>query len=516
MKRWEIALAIAGAILVALAAYAMRRAELPRCDIVLQEGGCRTPITIFDPPQNIAPAGAVIVLRGLSANRRIMMYLGADFAGHGIRAYLPDLPGHGDNTDAFSFARAEECARVAVSALMRRDSLDPAKMILLGHSMGGEIAVRMADKIPVGATVVISPAPMVLPQRMPANLLVFSAQFDVWQLKAQAATLQQAAGGDRIAPDDFAERRAFNLVRVPLATHTSMIDDPRVAHDSELWAMQSLFPAADSKTLALNLDLGTYETFGRGRRRLAEGILGLLGIGMMMPLCITIVAKIAGAPHESAAQTAPARGVVLAECGIAVLAAVLLLVPGVPLRFVHLYAGDYLASTVAIVGAALLVLNRAAARQILSVRPLQLLAAAVLGMVTILAIGAWFDWQISDLWLNAPRWVRFAELLPFACIFCFAEEVVLGPLGSGRSRAIRFAVFLGLRFEIWLACVVAFFMLASGQILLPILALQLGALSAGQRLAADALLRRTGSAMAAAFFGAILASWFVAAVFPIT
>jgi pimeloyl-ACP methyl ester carboxylesterase len=516
MRSWEIVLASAGAILIALGAHWIRQGELPRRDILLQAGGCHTPITIIDPPSNISPAGAVILLHGLSANRKIMLYLGEDFAGHGIRAYLLDLPGHGDNTDAFSFARAEDCARVAIESLMRTDSLDPAKTILLGHSMGGAIAVRMADRLPLAATIAISPAPMVPPQRMPANLLVFSAQFDVWQLTRQARALQQAAGGDRTAPEDFAEHRAFDLVNVPLATHTSMLDDRSVAHHAELWAMQTLFPHADTKTLALNLDLATYDTFGRGRLRLAGDVIGLIGIGLILPLCISIASRAAGTASEATAPVAPGRGLVLAEVAFAAMAAVLLLIVFVPLRFVHLYAGDYLASEAVIVAVVLLFLNRSAARAIFAPRFRQLLAAATLAVVTFLAFGAWFNWQISDLWLNAPRWLRFAELLPFACLFCYAEETVLGALGSGKSRAMRFCTFLALRLEIWLACVLGFFVLASGQILLPILVMQFAAFSMAQGLATDALLLRTRSATAAALFGAILAAWFVAAVFPIT
>jgi len=63
---------------------------------------------------------------------------------------------------------------------------------------------------------------------------------------------------------------------------------------------------------------------------------------------------------------------------------------------------------------------------------------------------------------------------------------------------------------------VAFFALASGQILLPILVVQFALFSAAQGLVSDALRRRTGSLAAAALFGAILTAWFVAAVFPIT
>lgn len=517
MKKWEAALAIAGAILIALGAHWIHQGDLPRRDIVLQTRSCRMPVTIFSPPSGIAPAGNVVILHGLSANRRIMFYLGQDFAGHGIRAYLPDLPGHGDNTQPFSFARAEDCASETVATLIQRDSLDPAKTILLGHSMGGEIAVRMADKIPLVATIAISPAPMVAPQRMPANLLVFSAQFDVWQLRDQAIALQTAAGGDRSAPEDFSQRRAFELVRVPLATHTSMLDDRAVAHRAELWTMQALVPQADPKTLALNLDLSTYGTFGRGRLRLSGAICSLIGLLAIFRLCILLTAKTSGQsqPVEPGEQTGRIRWVLLGEGMIAAMVAVLVLVKLNPLGFIHLYAGDYLASEALIMAIVLFLFDRGTLSKgfALPVRPL--LAASVLGFAALLAFGGWFNWEISDLWLNAPRWLRFAELLPFACFFFYVEQAVLGPVGSGKFRAARFGLFLGLRFEIWLACLIAYFVLASGQILLPILVMQFGAFSAAQGLVSDALRRRTGPA-AAALFGAILTAWFVAAVFPIT
>src|SRR6185437_11059127 len=269
-------------------------------------------------------------------------------------------------------------AAQAVAAIIRDDSLDPAKTILLGHSMGGEIAVRMADKIPLAATIAISPAPMVMPRRMPSNLLVFSAQFDVWQLKGQAAALQKAAGGDRTNPQDFAQQRAFDLVKVPFATHTSMLTDRTVAHRAELWAMQALLPQADPKTLALNLDLGTYSTFGRGRMRLAGAVFGLIGLALMLPLGIAIAGRAGGEAAEPTEQTTPNRWILLGEGMIGAMFGVLLLMKVNLLGFIHLYAGDYLASEALVMAIILLVFNRAAARMAFSARPRALVAAGVL------------------------------------------------------------------------------------------------------------------------------------------
>jgi hypothetical protein len=168
------------------------------------------------------------------------------------------------------------------------------------------------------------------------------------------------------------------------------------------------------------------------------------------------------------------------------------------------------------VGVVFLLLNWKVAAASLSITLMQKIAAAVLGLATILAFGAWLNWQLDDAWLNAPRWLRFAALLPILWIYSYAEEVILGPVQAGKRRALRFAIFLLLRLELWAACAVAAYSLASGQILIVILFTFLLAFSILQRLATDALRLRTGSATAAALFSAILAAWFIAAVFPLT
>lgn len=516
MKRWELALAVAGVVGLILGAQWIRRGELPKQEVMLAEGGCHTPITVIEPPADIAPAGSVVLIHGLSANRRLMTYLGEDFAGHGFRAYLLDLPGHGDNTEAFTFARAQECATVTAELLIRGGKIDPKTTTLIGHSMGAAIAIRMADREPVEATIAISPGPTLLPQRMPANLLVFSAQYDIELLKRQAERIQQAAGGDRIQPEDFAQQRAFELRRVPHATHTSLIVDRNVAHQSEMWAMQALFPAISRETLALNLDLATYETYKQGRRRLAGAVIGFLGLLILFPLAASLAAKIAAPRLAETNVPQPSAVLALVEGVVFGFAGVLILMLGTPLKFLHVYTGDYLVSLLLIVGVLFLLLNQQHAAACFSITVRQKLAAAVLGFATILAFGAWLNWQITDAWLNAPRWLRFAALLPILWIYSYAEEVMLGPVQAGKRRALRFAIFLLLRLELWAACAVAAYSLSSGQMLIVILFTFLLAFSVLQRLATDALRLRTGSATAAALFSAILAAWFIAAVFPLT
>ena len=530
MKLWELGLAVAGAICLLLGAMWIRRGELPRKDFVLSAGSCRVPLTEFNPPAGVNPAGSAIVLHGLSANRRVMTYLSEDLAGHGLRTYTLDLPGHGDNTAPFTFPRAQACATAAVETLIRDGAIDPRTSVLVGHSMGGAIAMRMADREPVLATIAISPAPMSPPTRMPANLLVFSGQFDLSPLARVARELQTAAGGNRHAPDDFAQKRAFDLEYIPFATHTSLLLDRRVAHRSELWAMQALFPDVASQTLTLNVDLATYEAFALGRRRLAGTVLGLAGLALLFPALATVLVRICAGfqrpshsesipgTGEPSAERTPGRILILAEGVISAFAGALILTLFTPLKFLHIYSGDYLASLLLSCGVLFLALNRnrAKARETLSFSLGLQLAAALLGIGTILAVGAWLNWQVTDAWLNAPRWLRFCALLPILWIFSFAEEVVLGPVDSGVRRALRFAMAIALRLEIWLVAVFAYYEFASGQVLIPLLVTALAVFSILQRLGTDALRRRTGSATAAALFGAILGAWLIASVFPLT
>ncbi len=533
MKRWEIMFAIAGALLLGLSAWAIHRDELPHRDFVFIAGSCHMPVTVLAPVKR-APRASAIIFHGLSANRRVMQTLGAYLAvDASLRVYLIDLPGHGDSTDRFTFARAEECADIAVESMIRSGEIDPKTTIVIGHSMGGAIAIRLADREPVAATIAISPAPMVLPRRMPANLLVFSAKGDFDILKRQALQLSQAAAGERTASDDFLQARAFHLEVVSLSDHTSVLYDPRVLQDASDWSHDAL-DADGRKAAGLNewndrIRWDRWDTLSVDRWGVKAHLLllltayakiaplfGCVGILMLFPFCATIASSFAGSQQTAFAVKRPAQLLVLAEGAVCALAAALILALFVPLKFLHIYAGDYLASLLLIAGALLLALNWKSAKECWPPGARPLIAAAVLGFATFVAFGAWLNWQLTDMWMNAPRWLRFAALVPVAWIFCFAEEVVLGPVGKGWARALRLATSLALRAELWLACLLTYYALGSGQVLILILVTALALFSILQRVATDALRLRTGSAGAAALFDAILAAWFIAAVFPLT
>jgi hypothetical protein len=233
-------------------------------------------------------------------------------------------------------------------------------------------------------------------------------------------------------------------------------------------------------------------------------------------MMLAIASKLAGPSKDDVPNLRPSRALAAVEGAAGALAAVLILSLGVPLRFLHLYAGDYLVSLVLIDGVFLLAFNAKAAKGSWSPRAPIIFSAALLAFAIFLATGAWLNWQLADMWMDAPRWVRFAEILPAAFLFSFAEETVLGPVETGWRGGLRYFISLTLRLEIWLACLLAYYCLLSGEVLILILFFALGGFSVLQRLATDWLRARTGSAIGAALFGAILAAWFVAAIFPLS
>ncbi len=192
--------------------------------------------------------------------------------------------------------------------------------------------------------------------------------------------------------------------------------------------MQCLFPQIPPETLALNLDLAPYAVANRGRHRLAGSIMGLIGILILFPFCATLIASVSGQPHAEPTGTRPPYSLSLAAAAVAALASVLLLSVGIPLKFLHMYSADYLLSLLLIVGAALLILNRRYIKENWPPNVGSLAVAAVLGFSVFLAVSGWLNWQLDDAWLNGPRWIRFAAILPLTFIFCGAEELGLGPV----------------------------------------------------------------------------------------
>lgn len=476
---------------------------------------CHTPVSVIEPASS-SPEGqpgtvplaqpAAIVIHGLSANRRVMFSIGQTLARAGFRAFLFDSPGEGDSSGRFSFAAAESCAEDATGYLVANRLISMDHTVLVGHSLGGAIGIRLADRFPDAAgTIAVSPAPLVPPRHVPANVLIMSAQFDPPELAGPARKLVQQLGGLRTAPGDFSSRRAVGFERVPWAMHSSVLADSFVNGQIARWARESIGLEADVANDSRELFV------------LVSFVLGSAGIAATFPFFATLLCNSLGIP---AVPTSKGLGLPLPfgrlalMLALATIISVALLLLGVPLRILHLYSADYLASFLSLAGLILIALLPQRARAAFRFDAKHVLAAIILAVTIACAAALWTNWQFADLWPTARRALLILPLAAITWPYFAAEETAIGPAGA-RSTANRWLIFAAMRFILLAAMVLGFYGFANGEFLPVLMAPALALVSLGQRAASELLQRRAPSLAGAATLDAILTAWFLAAVFPI-
>jgi pimeloyl-ACP methyl ester carboxylesterase len=483
----------------------------------IDAGGCRLVTDIVEPagqPEGSTPKGYVVLLHGLAANKRIMSYLTAGFAAQGLRVFVPDLPGHGRSTGPFSYDRSEECSANLLRELIARGLLDPERTILVGHSLGGADALRVASHIPVAGVVAISPAPMrpvpgvsseMMPfhefAALPAHSLLMSAAWEPNRIRSAVKSLLPS-------PSDGTSQ----YVVIPRSTHVSILFDATAMSSAQNWASGVLH--LDSKPA-----LPT-------RRGLLGFLAGFIGIVLLAGpfLRETLQSKKSAEPTLEIAS-APIKSRAFFDQAIVALAAVAILYLWNPLRVLHLFQGDYLASFLLILGVTLLLFHWNALRHLFatrakdapSSRPIYftLVVSAFAAFLLFFLVTAWIDLTFSEAWLTAARWARFAPLVLAVLPYHAAEELALGPASPGNAWRRLFAA-LSLRFVGWAAIVIAIFALHSGEVLLVLLSPYFALCCLLQAWGMKVVREVTASPAAAALFGAILLAGFCLVVFPTT
>jgi len=504
-SRRETLSAIAGVLLLLVGAVLVARSHGPMRDTRI----AALTVRILEPAR-LPAAGTAVVFHGLASNRIFMQQSGQWLAAQGFRVFLVDGPGHGETPGSFTHTATQEAylrlltelERNGISSDGKTERLNPQTTILVGHSLGGEMVVRLADYFPVAATIVFAPAPMVLPRRMPANLLVISAQLDLPQMHAGAQQLLQAAGDPRTSLEDFEQKRAANGIVARWTAHGSVVLDLNALRAMASWARAAIGLTGPIETPPGN--------------PLTGEILGIVGICLVFPLATTWIVRISRAnlveEHE---QVRLSLRALIARWCVAALLALSIVSLWFPQKLFPFYGGGYLACFLLLVGIAVMLLLRKELRGVFNHGYRPVLAAAALGLLVFCGLGAWLNWQLMEVWLSGVRWIYFVPLFLANLPYLIAEEVALGPPGKFR-RVERFTTFVVLRLILWLALLAGILIFLSGQVLMAMLAAFLITVSLAQRFGGDAIRRRTGSAAAAAIFSAILAAWFMAAVFPLS
>lgn len=486
----------------------------------IDAGGCRLVTDIIEPttqPAGDKPQGYVVLFHGLSANKRIMSYLTAAFAAEGLRVFAPDFPGHGRTSGPFSYERSEQCGQNLVRELTARGLLDPEKTILVGHSLGGAVALRVAAAVPVAGVIALSPAPMrpvrgIAPEMMPfhgfaklpPHSLVMSASGDPSQIRDGARDLMPTPGDG-----------TSQYMIIPHSSHTSVLFDPVAASSSQGWAAQVLHLASQPQRPS--------------RRGLVGFFAGFVGILLLTgPFLRETLQKKNQETPLAETSSAAGKGRAFLEYGIIGLGSVGVLSYVNPLRVLRLFEGDYFASFMLILGIVLLALHwnalrdafgpRASSGQLTRSLTFTLLAAAFTAFLLLFLITAWIDLTFSEAWLTVPRWARFVPLFIALLPYHASEELLLGPAipGARNKGWRRILTALAFRAIAWTALAAGVFFLHSGEVLPVLLAPSFVLFCLFQIWGMKVVREVTASPAAAALFGAILLAGFCLVVFPTT
>ena len=468
---------------------------------IVDAASCRMQVLSIE-RRDLPPAaelGSVVLFHGISANNIIMEYVARAFAEQGLRIFIPDLPGHGHSPGPFLPEQAEACSASLVRGLAARGMINPSRTILAGHSMGGAIALRIAEKFRPAGVIAFSPAPMQpahgverqnllfngVPKILP-NTRIIVGRFEHPGLKANAA--------DLVPPND----PSIQYVVLPWATHVTILFSPAAIREAQAWAANILGLTGEPR-LPYRLNL-------------IACFLGLCGILLLVgPLLHELVGN--NPPRDfSSVPTVPRW-----RAALAVILLSLLLVHlwpyFKPLKSIHLFEGDYLASFFLLLGFAIILLHFSIARKLAPVSPGVFAGAALAGLLLHFLITGWFELTATSAWLTLQRWVRFPLFVVTAFLFLYGLEVLAGPATSWRSR---YPFWFSLVVLSWLALAFGVLFLKSGEILLVLLSPYFASFFLLTGAGIHLVRRLTGSATAAAVFGAILLAGFCLVLFPVT
>jgi pimeloyl-ACP methyl ester carboxylesterase len=469
---------------------------------VVDAASCRMNVLVIqraDLPQS-GEAAAVVLFHGISANGLIMQYLARSFAEMGLRVFVPDLPGHGHSPGRFNPALAESCSASLLRGLAARGMIIPERTIIAGHSMGGAIALRIAEKFRPAGVIAISPAPMEtthgvatenllfhgLPHVVP-NTRILVGQYELGGIAAQAADLAANAHDPSVI---------YSVV--PHNSHVSVLSSPTLAIACQAWAARVLSLPETTRLPS--------------RVNLIACFLGLLGIVLVAgPFIRDVVGK---KPQEDRATNPAApwwRGAL--EVIVVSFLVVLLLQHWLPLRFLRLFEGDYLASFFLITGLVLAAVHFRAMRQQFPTSAALVVGAAIAALLLHFLTTSWFELTASSAWLTLQRWIRFPVFALATFCFLYALELLAGPVQRPYRRYLFWFVLAALA---WHSLAFGVMHMHSAEILLVILSpyFALQFLLAG--LGIQLVRRLTGSPTAAALFGAILLAGFCLVLFPVS
>lgn len=196
------------------------------------------------PMHYIAPADAqavpgVLIAHGFAGSQQVMLGYAYTLAHAGYGVLLWDFGGHGANAGLLNGDESGLQAAVngAYATLVAQPEIDPARVALLGHSMGSGAVMQAGVQDPdrYQATIAVSPTDAAVSADAPRNFLLLAGALEP-RFAANAERLLAAAGG---ANDDFTGGRARALRIIPGVEHITILFTP-ASHRAALdWLNQT-------------------------------------------------------------------------------------------------------------------------------------------------------------------------------------------------------------------------------------------------------------------------------------
>jgi alpha-beta hydrolase superfamily lysophospholipase len=213
----------AGEVAASAAADALHVAAAPAPDLVFTvRDGSRLPARRWLPPAGVAWRGVILALHGFSDSRDAWEMPAPAFAAAGYAVFAPDQRGFGATATRGTWPGAAVLEDDATQLLAQLRARYPAqRLILMGESMGGAVALCLASRHPAPADAVVLLAPAVwgraqLGPVLTSTLWLADGIAPGWHLTGGEIPLDIAASDNRDAILRFAKD--------PLTLRSSSVD----------------------------------------------------------------------------------------------------------------------------------------------------------------------------------------------------------------------------------------------------------------------------------------------------
>jgi hypothetical protein len=188
-----------------------------------------TPVRMVQRRTTPSPyAISAILIHGFRCSGSMMLPMARMLARNGIPTYVVDLPGHGLATSPLSLTCGPDCsyyhgneyAQPILEALLHEQHLDPSRVVLIGHSWGGQLA--MQSPLPVAGRISLEgPRPRISDMH---NLCYVGGRDWTWTMDEATTAIEPGTSGGSPTVGNAYEF----LIKDPFITHSQLVNSPTV------------------------------------------------------------------------------------------------------------------------------------------------------------------------------------------------------------------------------------------------------------------------------------------------